>query len=419
MNGIAVGALDREHTGALSFTYDQKWLERENTFPISRRFLLRPEPYVGKPVRDYFDNLLPEDRRVRERIAAKTRAEGTQAFDLLSVVGRDCVGALQFFPEGQSPGSVQPVRGQPISEKEIAKLILSLRLNPLGINTEQDFRISLAGAQNKTALLRHKGRWIRPQGPTPTSHIIKPAIGLIEEGPDLSLSVENEWLCLKMVGELEIPAATAEMIDFDGIRTLVVERFDRKWSNDKLYRIPQEDMCQALGFGPEEKYQSEGGPGIGEILNLLNESDQRDTDRRLFMKSQLVFWLLAAIDGHAKNFSLFISPGGFVLAPLYDVMSADPHTDPKKFPAQKIKLAMAVGNSRHYKVNEILPRHWIQSAKSFKFAGIEELIVEVCQSATRVIETVARKLPRGFPARVSEPIFEAVSRRVALLSRAL
>jgi serine/threonine-protein kinase HipA len=416
MNGIEVGTLKREPSGALSFSYDQSWLERENPFPISRHFILRDEPYVGRAVRDYFDNLLPDDARIRERIAAVTNAEGTQSFDLLAAVGRDCVGALQFYPQGQVPGPVKPVEGESLSESGIAELIRSLRVNPLGISTEQDFRISLAGAQTKTALLQQEGQWLRPKGPTPTTHIFKPNIGQIPEGPDMSLSVENEWLCLRIVKSFDVPAAVAEIKEFDGMKVLVVERFDRRWSGEKLFRLPQEDMCQALGFGPERKYEAEGGPGIREILSLLNESDQRDEDRRLFMKSQLVFWLIAAIDGHAKNFSAFIRPSGFVLTPLYDVMSADPHINPKTLPRQKINLAMAVGSSRHYKIQEIFPRHWVQTAKDTKFAGMEGLMAEVVVAAPKVIENVASKLPKGFPKEVSERIFEGMTARAKKLS---
>jgi len=365
---------------------------------------------------NYFDNLLPDDRRVRERIAAKTQANGTQPFDLLSAVGRDCVGALQFYPGDQEPSPMKPARGKPLSDQEIAELIRGLRLHPLGINLEEDFRISLAGAQSKTALLFSEGRWLRPIGATPTTHIFKPTIGPVVDGPDLSLSVENEWLCLKIVQAFDLPAAKAELARFEDVKVLIVERFDRKWVGNKLYRIPQEDMCQALGFGTEEKYQADGGPGIRDILSLLNESDQRDRDRRIFMKSQIVFWLLAAIDGHAKNFSIFIRPNGFELTPLYDVMSGDPHVNPKTLPHQKIKLAMAVGDNRRYRVNEVLRRHWLQTAGSSKFADIDALLEEICNAVPKVIELVSAEIPSGFPASVSDSIFKAIQTRTAKLS---
>ncbi len=105
---------------------------------------------------------------------------------------------------------------------------------------------------------------------------------------------------------LGIPAAQAEMADFGGRRTLVVERFDRRWTRDgRLLRLPQEDCCQALSIPPTRKYQSEGGPGLKEILDLLKGSDTPGKDLSTFMRAAIVFWLIGATDGHAKNFSVF------------------------------------------------------------------------------------------------------------------
>jgi serine/threonine-protein kinase HipA len=57
------------------------------------------------------------------------------------------------------------------------------------------------------------------------------------------------------------------------------------------------------------KYESEGGPGIRAITDLLKGSDTPDADQRAFFKAQIVFWLLGATDGHAKNFSIRLAPG--------------------------------------------------------------------------------------------------------------
>ncbi|MGK5089903.1 HipA domain-containing protein [Bdellovibrionota bacterium FG-2] len=214
---------------------------------------------------------------------------------------------------------------------------------------------------------------------------------------------------------LALCVSEAEIIDFEDLRVLSVKRFDRQWVGRKLYRIPQEDLCQALGVGPDNKYESDGGPGIRAVLSLLNESDQRDEDRRIFMKTQIIFWLIAAIDGHAKNFSLFNRPGGFILTPLYDVMSADPHVNPQILPLEKIKLAMAIGDNRHYKVKEVRPRHWKQTAAKSKFSQIDEIIEEVRLQTDDAIDTVSSILPRDFPRRISEPIFKAMRKRAKIL----
>jgi serine/threonine-protein kinase HipA len=243
MNGASVGFLERQASGALSFGYSDQWLARETAFAISRRFPLNETPYRGDLVRWYFDNLLPDEKGVRERLAAHAHAQGTQSFDILAALGRDCVGALQVYPEDEKASPVGTAKGYEISTREITSRIKNLRVNPLGIDLEQDFRISLAGAQSKTALLKMNGKWFVPKGATPTTHILKPAIGHVPGGPDLSLSVENEWLCLKIIRAFGLPTAEAEIAHFGDMTVLVVERFDRQWSGKKLFRLAQEDVC--------------------------------------------------------------------------------------------------------------------------------------------------------------------------------
>lgn len=171
MNGLLVGILKRARNDTLWFAYDTKWLSRELSIPISRRFPLRSEPYSGKIVTNYFDNLLPEDHQVRERIAARMRAEGVRPYDLLAAIGHDCVGALQFYQQGKKPEPTSRVSGKPISARQIAQLLRNLRINPLGVTADRDFRISLAGVQAKTALLNQDGAWFLPEGSTPSTHI--------------------------------------------------------------------------------------------------------------------------------------------------------------------------------------------------------------------------------------------------------
>ncbi|HEX3861352.1 MAG TPA: HipA domain-containing protein [Stellaceae bacterium] len=237
-----------------------------------------------------------------------------------------------------------------------------LATSPLGLG-DDDFRISLAGAQEKIALLHRDNRWYKPTSVTATTHILKPQIGCLPNSIDLSCSVENEFLCLKICAALGLPSAAVDISEFGGKRVLVVERFDRRWTRDRrLLRLPQEDCCQALSVPPTLKYEAEGGPGIQAILDLLRGSDDPAADQQLFLRAVIVFWLLGATDGHAKNFSLFLAPGGrFRMTPLYDVVSAQPSADEGQIRRNQLKLAMAVGDSRHYVVETIL-RHFIQTA---------------------------------------------------------
>src|SRR4029077_7923453 len=123
-----------------------------------------------------------------------------------------------------------------------------------------------------------------------------------------------------------LPTNAAEIAKFGKTAALVIERFDRKWTPDKkLLRVPQEDFCQALSCPPSLKYQSQGGPGVVDGLNLLKGSDTPAEDQKAFLKAQVLFWLIGATDGHAKNFSIFLGRGGrFKLTPVYDVLTARP-----------------------------------------------------------------------------------------------
>jgi serine/threonine-protein kinase HipA len=182
LNGRLVGILRRESTGAIDFRYEPDWLAWESTFPISLSLPLREDRYIGTPVINVFDNLLPDSDPIRKRVAERVGAEGTDAFSLLTALGHDCVGALQFLPDGIDPGPVGSADGKAVSEEDIADIIKNLASAPLGMSEDVDFRISIAGAQEKTALLRKDGRWFKPTGTTATTHILKPQIGTLPNG---------------------------------------------------------------------------------------------------------------------------------------------------------------------------------------------------------------------------------------------
>lgn len=416
LNSRLVGRLIRQSTGAIDFRYDPSWLGWEHALPVSLSLPLREDRYIGAPVIVVFDNLLPDGDALRHRIAARVHAEGADAYSLLAALGRDCVGAMQFLPDGHEPGPAGAIEGEPISDAEIAKMLGELAMAPLGVSEGRDFRISLAGAQEKTALLRWKNRWYKPTGTTATTHILKPQTGRLQNGIDLSFSVENEFLCLKLTAALGLPSAAVEIAEFGGTRVLVVERFDRLWTRDgRLLRLPQEDCCQALSVPPTRKYESDGGPGITAILNLLSGSDDPEADRSACLRANIVFWLLGATDGHAKNFSVRLAPGGrFRLTPLYDIISAQPSVDAGQIRRNQMKLAMAVGDSRHYVIDTILPRHFVQTAGR---AGIGASVVaailgNIRAKAPDAIEQVRRNLPTGFPAEIAEAIIDGFQTRL-------
>ncbi len=420
LNSRLVGRLTRSTSGAIDFQYDPSWLDWEPALPVSLSLPLREDRFVGAPVLAVFDNLLPDSSDIRRRVAERAGADGSDAFSLLAAIGRDCVGALQFLGPQDEPGPAGAIDGKPIGAHGIEKMIANLASAPLGIDADDDFRISLAGAQEKTALLFWRGRWHKPLGTTATTHILKPQIGKLPNGIDLSNSVENEYLCLKLTSALGVPAAAADIRMFGARRVLVVERFDRLWTADgRLLRVPQEDCCQALSVPPTRKYESEGGPGIEAILELLKASDEPGEDQKMFLKAIVVFWLLGATDGHAKNFSIHIGAGGrFRLAPLYDVLTAQPSVYAGQIRRNKMKLAMALGNTRHYVVDTIAKRHFRESAAQ---AGvpprvIDTIISELVEAAPTALAKVVEALPKHFPDAVTTPVIEGFEARLRQLA---
>lgn len=411
-----VGTYSRGAGGSTAFRYDPEWLASERGFSVSLSMPLSDRVWSGAIANSFFEGLLPDDQTVKEKIAAREHADSAGTFDLLAVIGRDCVGALHLVPEGHDPGDPAKMTYRPVNDEEIASRIASLGTSPLGLSKDNDdFRISIAGVQDKTAFLWSDNQWQLPLGSTPTSHIFKPAIKEGPNGADFSDTPWNEWLCLKLCSAFDLKIAEVEVLPFDDKPVLVVERFDRRWVDGVLYRLPQEDICQALGVPPTRKYQSDGGPGIVDVLELLNGAVDPRQDRLAFMKTQVIFWLLAAIDGHAKNFSIFLTPGGYKLTPLYDVMSAAPYPE---LSAHKIKLAMSFGDKRHYRVKDILPRHFYQTGQKagLRQQDMDEIFSNVIEQTDAAIASVAGLAEgEGAPRATFEPILAGVERRARMI----
>jgi len=430
MNGERVGVWSILPSNIHEFRYDTSWLDFSEVRPLSLSMpIINAEyAYTGPVVEAFFENLLPDSVDIRRRLQRRFSVQTDSAFDLLAEIGRDCVGAIQLLPEGKSPQDIRTISAEPLDEAGVARLLRRVVALPgFGQADGDDFRISIAGAQEKTALLWHEGQWCKPLGATPSSHIFKLPLGLVGAiQADMRESVENEWLCARILEAYGLAVARCEIADFEDQHVLIVERFDRKLSADHRWwiRLPQEDMCQATGTPPEIKYERDGGPGIVEIMGLLAGSRNPLLDRRNFLKAQVLYWILAAPDGHAKNFSIFLEPQGrFSLTPLYDVLSSYPilgHGNNKLAP-QKLTMAMSVvGKNRHNKWAYITASDWLTTASKCRAQGdIEKILQELIEATPKMIETVSSELPDGFPSRVSEPIFEGIQRAVERLRKGI
>ena len=424
MNGIPVGIWSQGANGVHEFRYENSWLHHDQARPISLSIPLGEREIRGSIVSSFFDNLLPDSTEIRQRIKTHYGAASTSAFDLLAEIGRDCVGAIQLLPVDEEPASQKRIEGRRISDRQIAEILKGLTALGIGDRlSDEEFRISLAGAQEKTALLRYENHWLVPHGSTPSTHIVKLPLGRIGGlGLDMSHSVENEWLCSKLASAIGLPTANCEIHHFDDITALVVERFDRRVNEAKksIVRIPQEDFCQITGTASSGKYESDGGPGIETIMSLLLGSQDAAKDREIFFTAQILFWILAAPDGHAKNFSVFIERGGrFRLTPLYDIISAYPVLGKGKgfIPPEKLKMAMGFsGKNRHYEWEKIHLRHIRETARRCGIdSSIDTMLTKLITEIPNAIAMTARSLPQDFPAAVADAVFEGMTKRTSLL----
>lgn len=417
-NGRLVGRWRLPARGPTEFQYGADWIASSEGRPLSLSlpFTLDNLPLRGDAVRNYFDNLLPDSDRIRARLQSRFHTGSSGAFDLLQAIGRDCVGAVQLLPDDMEPDDVFRIQVETLDEAGVERILRGAVSSTIVLGQaadDGDFRISIAGAQEKTALTWHDGHWCRPLGATPTTHIFKLPLGLVgNRQADMRTSVENEWLCAQILTSFGLPVAPCRIQRFGDQKVLVVERFDRRLANSGDYwlRLPQEDFCQATGTPPGAKYESDGGPGVVDIARILQNSETREADLETLLKAQLLFWMLAATDGHAKNFSLFLLPGGrYRLTPLYDVLSAWPvtGTGPNQLDYEKLRLAMAVrGKNAHYRLRDILRRHFNDMAQKCGFGpDMDRIIEELRSRAPGALETVGRTLPQGFP----EDVFAAVA----------
>lgn len=425
INNRMVGHLAKENDGAIRFAYDERWLEWPNAFAVSLSLPLRPAAYAGAPVTAVFENLLPDNADIRRKVAERTGAEGTDAYSLLEEIGRDCIGAMQFLHEGEKPSPLTDVQGERLSTEEIENILANLARAPLGMDVDRGFRISVAGAQEKTALL-YRRSWMRPKGTTPTTHILKPQLGMIPTAfglIDMDASVDNEHYCLTLLEEFGLKVAKTRIETFGKRRVLVVERFDRLWRNgSELLRLPQEDGCQALGIPSARKYQSEGGPSAVGILKLLQQADEPIDDQYAFFKSLILFWLMGATDGHGKNFSIFLRPGGrYGLTPFYDVLSAQPAFDRNQIPKKNYKLAMSVGKSRKYRIHDISGHQFVETGREGGMgpAMILKTIRDVLDEANAASDRALARMPKDFATEIHESVAGAIKGRLPLLEAGL
>lgn len=319
--GEHVGRLGTDERGLLAFHYTGRALAEPNRFALSVRLPVRQEPYGHQEAMAFFDNLLPESD-ARDLIAQARHYDPSDVAGLLGAIGGECAGAVALWPEGTPPPS-EP-RYRPLNTEEIGAMY-DHQYGAWAADTQVSERLSMSGAQQKMVFLRRDDDLYLPLAGSPSNVLVKRPKPIYE---GLAL---NELACMRIMAAAGLPAAQSSVYDFGGGPVFESHRYDRVETDDgSLVRLHQEDLCQATGRRPAQKYQSRGGPPYGEIAQVL----RRHSADPLEDIATLARWaflniLLGNNDGHAKNLSLLYTDRGIRLAPIYDVLSTHvyPHID--------------------------------------------------------------------------------------------
>ncbi len=354
LNGELMGVATQRTSGDLVLTYDRSWQERGDSIPLSLSMPLARRQHEDEVVRPYMENLLPDNVGILERWARQFHVSPRNPFALLTHMGEDCAGAVQFVRPERYEDLVDEHRGEVewLTEEEIGARLQDLaQRQGTGRLPGDRGQFSLAGAQPKMPLLFDGERWGIPSGRIPTTHILKPPAQQDLEGFDI-----NEHLCLRLAKNLGLAVAESRLQTFAGQEALVVARYDRIRTGGGLFvRLHQEDTCQSLGVSPLRKYENEGGPGAVDIVDLLlRESDDAATDVAAFLDALALNWVMGGTDAHAKNYSLLLSAGSVRLAPFYDLISILPY--PHRVHHREVALSMRIGGE--YRSWKIRRRHW-------------------------------------------------------------
>jgi serine/threonine-protein kinase HipA len=405
LDGRETGRIVRDKRARLTFTYNEEWRTTENAYPLSISMPLALAQHGNAKIDPFLWGLLPDNQMVLDQWAKKFHVSARNAFSLISAVGEDCAGAVQFIrPErfevitGAAPPEIEW-----LEEADITKRLRALREDHSAWRIPRDAgQFSLAGAQPKTALLLENGRWGVPSGRVPTTHILKPPSG------KFAGHTENEHFCLELARAVGLPVVDSRIMHFKDEVAIVVERYDRIRTATGLRRVHQEDICQALSIQPAHKYQNEGGPGIRDIIELLRaNSSNAAEDVRTFLDSVAFNWIIIGTDAHAKNYALLIGAEGRVrLAPLYDLASVFPYS---QIDLQRVKLSMKLGGE--YRFRNIQVRHWLKQAEELK-VDADELVGRVDDMARQITDAGPEIDQRMTEEGLTHPVVHRLARRL-------
>jgi len=304
-----VGKISLNDNSQIFFEYSSLWKKSADSFPISVSLPFSGKYKRGREDHRFFANLLPEFR-AREAICRGLGISIDNDYQLLEAIGGECAGALQIVSENSTKEEVSNY--QLIPPEEIAKAVKSF-LPYTRLNRGGKLRLSLAGAQDKWPVYLEKNKLYWPVGGAPSSHILK-----LSNRDFKGLHI-NEAYSTFLASKLQLPTIKVDV----GKGYSLSPRYDRERDSERnIYRIHQEDFCQAMGFSSYMKYENEGGPNLVDCVNLVRRVSISPAEDVLnLIRWQIINLLIGNSDGHTKNLSILYTLEGPQLEPFYDIVS--------------------------------------------------------------------------------------------------
>jgi serine/threonine-protein kinase HipA len=368
--------------------------------PLLSCSLPTPGPTEPAKTRAFLEGLLPEGRALRT-MASKhgvlllndAPATIEDLTSLLGAYGWECAGAIMAIPHGTAPPT--DARYQPLDDQAVAKRIGALPWHPLGNDPELDIRMSLGGAQPKLLLSRIDGRWHDAIASAPSTHILKPTV-------TWPFSAHNESLVMNLARMVKLTPVSSWVEYFAETPCLVTERYDRRMVDGEIVRLHQEDMCQALGIRPIDKYNV--GKLNRRMVRLLREFTNTPSEQVMALFRQIAFRAIVGDeDGHGKNVSLMLDAGDVELAPLYDSLCT------LAYPELNGKMVAPIGQ-QHY-LAKVDRAALLEEASSMGLIEAEarEVLDELGTALRTAIESMPLELSSGWP---SEELVGVINTRI-------
>jgi serine/threonine-protein kinase HipA len=403
-NDYSIGTLFQDESGRMLFQYSPQWLA--DGFAISISLPLQAEIFPEQKCRPFFEGLLPEGV-IRDEIARNLGVSSKSDFVLLREIGGDCAGAINV---GSGSAKNEPSDGylEHLEGKKLLEALRPLNGKPLFAG-ESDVRLSIAGSQRKLPVIYENGKIFVPHGNIPTTFIIKPEISGIDS------TIYNELYCLALAQKVGLSVPACEILRLESEadkKYLLIKRYDRKKENDKIIRLHQEDLCQAIGVPSENKYQKDGGPSFKDLFSIIrNYSYQPVLDIRNAIRIAIFNYIIGNADAHGKNFSFLFEKNSIKLAPFYDLLSTE------IYPSLSTKMAMKIGGK--YNPDDVFRRHWHEFANenSINQKQIDKEIEYVSNAVSEYCEPVAQQLFGSDRCRAIVNILELTQRKLKLLER--